>query len=161
VRKISDFMSRGVVSTPPGTPLTEALARMLDQEVGSIVVVAGPRQPLGLLTRELAMRVILAHHGAAGLNVGELELAPVQVVPPEADVREGVELILSPGRPRHVVVVGEAGIEGVFTPANAFEAVVTGALPEVPPAVPGRQPGQAQTRLTGETTGIPRRVLPA
>ncbi len=157
MRKISDFMSRGVASAPPGTPLEEAVARMRAQDVGSIIVVDGPRAPRGLLTRELAMRAILAQQGAAGLTVGELELAPVQVLPPEADVRQGVELLLAPGGTRHVVVVGEAGIEGVFTPANAFEAVTTGALPDVPPAATARQlRGDRQTRLTGATSGIPR-----
>lgn len=161
MRKISDFMTRGVASAPPGTPLEEAIAKMLEQDVGSVIVVDGPREPRGILTRELAMRAILDHRGATGLTVGQLELAPVQVVPPEADVREGVELILSPEGTRHVVVVGEVGIEGVFTPANAFEAVATGALPDVPPAASARRLGGAgQARLTGETAGIPRRQRP-
>jgi len=157
MRKISDFMTRGVASAPPGTPLEEAVAKMLEQDVGSVIVTDGPREPRGILTRELAMRAILEQKGAAGLIVGELELAPVQVVSPEADVREGVELILSPEKPRYVVVVGEAGIEGVFTLANAFEAVATGALPDVPPVATARQLRSAvQARLTGDTTGIPR-----
>lgn len=162
MRKISDFMTRGVASAPPGTPLEEAIAKMLAQDVGSVVVVDGVREPRGILTRELAMRAILAHRGAAGLTVGELELEPIQVVAPEADVREGVELILAPGGTRHVVVVGEVGIEGVFTPANAFEAVATGALPDVPPAATARQLSSSrQARLTGATAGIPRGQRPA
>ena len=160
MRKISDFMTRGVASAPPGTPLAEAVAKMLEQDVGSVVVVDGPREPRGLLTREIAMRAILERRGAAGITVGELELAPVQVVPPEADVREGVERILASTGTRHVVVVGETGIEGVFTPANAFEAAMTGALPDVPPIAAGRRLRPGSAHLTGETAGIPRRGRP-
>ncbi|MBU0494582.1 MAG: CBS domain-containing protein [Chloroflexi bacterium] len=157
MRKISDFMTRGVASAPPGTPLGEAVAKMLDQDVGSVIIVDGPRDPRGILTRDLTMRAILERPDVASLPVGELDLAPVQVVSPEADVREGVDLILQPEGSRHVVVVGEVGVEGIFTPANAFEAVATGALPDVPPLARSRAlGGAALARHSGETAAIPR-----
>lgn len=104
-----------VVTVGPEERAGEALGRMRAEGIGSLVVEAGPRRPLGLLD-ERDLLEGLARHGGKVLDLPVRELMRSDVVrcSLESDVRE-VMRVMTSRRIRHLPVVEGSVLAGVVS----------------------------------------------
>lgn len=88
---VRDVMTPTVVTVPVEDMLVEAVERMLDHRIGSVVV-AGEGGPVGIVTE---MDVLVAGR-ETGLPLDEISIAqvmssPLVTIPPHATIRAAVE----------------------------------------------------------------------
>lgn len=103
--RLHEVMSTPVLTGPDSLVLTEAIQRMYQARVSSIVAVDGRGRALGIVTERDLLR-ILSTQGASGLDVtlGEVMTRPVAAVPGDAFVYVALGKMTRMGL-RHLVVV--------------------------------------------------------
>jgi signal-transduction protein with cAMP-binding, CBS, and nucleotidyltransferase domain len=80
-----------VISIPVGAGVIEASERMVDEAVGSLVVVDAEGLGVGILTdRDLCLRVVARTRSADSVKVEDVMTQPLVSVPPEAPIAEVV-----------------------------------------------------------------------
>jgi len=107
-RTVLEAKRLGCYSVHPETPMVEAVQRLVDEDISSLVVVDADHQLTGVLTRSDVLRCYLAHDDWEQQPVSAYMTAPVVTVPPDARLRDVADLLLD----RHihrVVVVRQAG----------------------------------------------------
>ena len=111
---VGEVMTEAVVTASPDAPVREMAVVMRECNVGSVVLVQGDGEPVGLITdRDLALSVVAA--GRSGdERAGEHASSPVIKAEPDMDVEEAGPLMVRHGVRRLVVVTGRSVI-GVVT----------------------------------------------
>lgn len=80
-----------VISISAGTGVIEASERMVDEAVGSLVVVDDEGRGVGMVTdRDLCLRVVARTRAADSVKVEDVMSQPLVSVPPEASIAEVV-----------------------------------------------------------------------
>ena len=107
-----DLITRAPVLVHRTAPVAEAVRRMRDADVGSVVVVENG-EPLGIVTdRDVALDLA---RGVAGRRLVEEVMTPVPVsIPPEADVEMCLERMEENGV-RRIVIVEDSVIVGIVS----------------------------------------------
>jgi CBS domain-containing protein len=106
-------MTASVVTAEPGRSLHEIAVIMRERNVGSVVLVDGPR-PVGFITdRDLALSVVADGRDAGG-RAGDHASSPVITADPEMDVEEAAEKMIRHGV-RRLVVTDSGALAGVVT----------------------------------------------
>jgi DNA polymerase-3 subunit epsilon/CBS domain-containing protein len=107
--RLHEVMSTPVLTGPEGMLLSEAVERMYDARVSSIVAVDEQGRTLGIFTERDLLR-LLSTSGAAGLSLrlGDAMTKPVTTVPGDAFVYVALARMTRTGI-RHLVVVDPAG----------------------------------------------------
>ena len=83
-----------VVSIPATAGVVEASERMVDQAVGSLVVVDDEGKGVGMITdRDLCLRVVARTRSAEDVRVTDVMTHPLVSVPPETSMAEVVRLM--------------------------------------------------------------------
>lgn len=111
---VSHVMSSKLVSIEPDATVTEAVARMVDAEVGSVVVTDAGRLA-GIFTERDVLRLVADGVDFAATAVGAVMTHAVVAVAPDDDPVD-VARLMAARRIRHVpVVVGEhvLGVVGI------------------------------------------------
>jgi CBS domain-containing protein len=110
---VREVMTESVITAGPGHSLHEIAVLMRERNVGSVVLVEGPR-PIGFITdRDLALSVVADGRDSAARS-GDHASSPVITAEPDMDVEEAAEKMIRHGVRRLVVV--EAGqLAGVVT----------------------------------------------
>ncbi|MBR9972157.1 DUF294 nucleotidyltransferase-like domain-containing protein [Magnetospirillum sulfuroxidans] len=103
--RLHEVMSTPVLTGPEDLSLTDAIHRMYESRVSSIIGVDALGRALGILTERDLLR-ILSNDGAAGLNatLGQIMTRPVAAVPSDAFVYVALGKMTRLGL-RHLVVV--------------------------------------------------------
>ncbi len=91
----------------PETPLSVALARMVESRL-EFVIVADQGRALGILTERDVPRLLSEHANPAALPVGEVMSSPLLSIPVGTSIGQAVERMTT-ARVRHMAVLGEAG----------------------------------------------------
>jgi CBS domain-containing protein len=111
--RIADVMSLRVVSVRPDETVQLSIARMLEENVGSVAVVDGNRL-VGIFTERDVLR--LAGDGGSALGevkVGDVMTTAVVTVSPDDDVVAAAHL-MGEKRIRHLPVVQDGNVLGVL-----------------------------------------------
>jgi CBS domain-containing protein len=110
---VAQVMSTDLQTVAPGTPLPAAARRMLDRDIGSVLVVEDDRLA-GIVTTTDFVRVV-ADGPRAGADVDAAMTTDVVTADPQDTVREAADVMLEQGV-HHLPVVGDdAGLVGVVT----------------------------------------------
>ncbi len=121
--RVGEFMSSPVLTTPPGGLLEEAVSRMAEENVGSLVISLDGR-PTGVITERDVMAFALASGWPPGrVKVREAARGCYGVIGPDGDLAEVARLLIaSRGR---VVVFDSGELLGIVSVSDAVRAFST------------------------------------
>ena len=123
VRHLLDSKPVGVVSLPPEAPVLDAIRRMADRGIGSVLVMRG-NSLLGIVSeRDYARKVALQGRSSANTPVSAIMSSPVKTVGPDATVNECMQL-MTEGRFRHLAVVEGDRVIGVVSIGDLVKALL-------------------------------------
>jgi len=116
---LAQLVRAELVTCPPETPLREALARMQQGGIGSMVVVDTAGRPCGILTRhDILDRVALAQVPLA-TPIGQVMVQPVHTLD-ETDTAQDAALLMSRHGMRHVPVTRGGVAVGIVSERDLF-----------------------------------------
>lgn len=114
--KLSDIASSEVLTVPAGTPLGDAVARLAERYISSLVVVDGAR-PVGILTEWDLLR-LLREQVPDTVPVYQVMSAPLVTTRPDIDFA-AAQLLMSSHAIRHLVLVdGEGRLAGLASESD-------------------------------------------
>jgi len=113
----------GVLHTvAPDSPLSQALAVMVERDIGSLVVMEHGRL-VGMVTFREVLKAVHAHQGAAGgLHVKTVMTAP-EVIGPDVEV-DDLRRVMLDKHARYVPVVDGESVVGVLSFHDVAKAVL-------------------------------------
>jgi CBS domain-containing protein len=110
---IGELMKREVVTVGPDALVREALAAMIDHDIGSVVVADGGR-PVGVFTERDVTRHVLTDVALLEERVGDLMSSPPVTVSPADEVVFVFDLMNGKGI-RRLPVVEDGRLVGIVT----------------------------------------------
>ncbi len=117
-------MSAPVITGSPDEPVVEAVKRMHDRRVGSIVVTNG-HGPLGILTERDVLAAAVQSGGVDGRCVGDAMTAPADVVDADHDAASVLKMMGERGY-RHMPVIRGGELVGVVSLRDLARAASIG-----------------------------------
>lgn len=116
---LATLMQRAPVGVEPSTPLGEALQRMHERRIGSLLVFDGRGAALGIFTRhDVLERVALAQRPLA-TPIAEVMSTPVQTLL-TSDTAQDAVLLMSRHGIRHVPVTEAGRVVGIVSERDLF-----------------------------------------
>lgn len=101
----------------------EALARMANKEIGSLVVLKRDK-PVGLITeRDYARNIVLKNRTSKQTKLREIISHHVPVVHPEQSIGDGMA-IMTEKRVRHLPVMREEALVGIISIGDLVKAII-------------------------------------
>lgn len=115
IRSILDEKGRDVVTINPTATLGEAARLLGEKRIGAVVVTAGDRKILGILSERDIVRVI-GEKGADGLSqpVGDAMTAKVSTCRETHTINDVME-VMTRGRFRHLPVERDGHLDGIIS----------------------------------------------
>jgi len=111
---VKEVMSYPVISVLPTDPISEAVSKMINHEIGAVVVSSGGR-PEGIITeRDIIRRIIYEGKDPSKTRCGEIMSKPLITVDPEASITKAIQIMKEKGI-RRVVVTKENKVVGIVT----------------------------------------------
>ena len=120
--RIADVMSIRVVSVTPADSAQLAIARMLEENVGSVAVCEG-HQLVGIFTERDVLRLAGEGGELTELKVGDVMTRSPVTVSPDDDALEAAKL-MSERRIRHLPVVQDGMVLGVLGIRDVMRSLV-------------------------------------
>ena len=108
---VADVMSLRVVKVAPDDPVRIAVARMLEENIGSVAVCEGERL-VGILTERDVLRLAGEGPEFAEVKVGDVMTRRLLTISPDDDVLAAAQL-MSERRVRHLPVVQGENLLGI------------------------------------------------
>jgi CBS domain-containing protein len=122
VARIGDVMSLKVVAVRPEEHVKVAIARMLEENVGSVAVTDGGRL-VGIFTERDVLRLAGEGSQFADVKVGDVMTRRIVTVSADDDVRSAAEL-MSARRIRHLPVVEGENVLGIVGIRDVMRSLV-------------------------------------
>ncbi|MFT5063415.1 MAG: isocitrate dehydrogenase [Gammaproteobacteria bacterium] len=126
-----DVMTRNIISLPADTVVDDAMHKMREHKISSLLVEPGEDGEWGIMTRgDILSRIIGDNKSTAVVTVGDICTKPVVSVTADTQLHDTAELMNSKAISRVLVKQGNDVI-GIASEADIFEAVEQyGWLPE-------------------------------
>jgi CBS domain-containing protein len=117
--KVREIMTTDVRSCGPEASLAEAAMIMWENDCGTVPVVNGAGQAVGIVTdRDICMAVATKNRLASDISVGEVSQGHVRTCRPEADVSAALD-VMRKEQLRRLPVVDEGGrLVGILSLAD-------------------------------------------
>lgn len=123
VRHVLDNKGHEVQWISADASVFEAIQRMAENEIGSLLV-RDAGKPVGLITeRDYARKVILKGKSSKTTPVGDIMDDRVLVVHPEQDIEECMAL-MTERRVRHLPVIDDGQIVGIISIGDLVKAII-------------------------------------
>lgn len=126
MKKVSDILARkgaSVISVQPSTTVIDALKLMADRNIGSVMVMEGPKYH-GLLTeRDYARKVILKGKSSADTQVGEIASLDLPQINPGTSIESCMQL-MSDNNLRYLPVFDGEKVIGIISINDVIKAVI-------------------------------------
>ena len=117
---VRDVMTRTVVTAPPDTTAAQAGKQMVENRVGSIIVVREGR-PLGIVTEsDMVAKVIFKNVKPSSIKLGQLMSKPLITTKSSDDVSEAV-LKMTRKKIRRLPVIDGGELVGIVTDADIIQ----------------------------------------
>ncbi len=112
--RVEDVMTTDVVTVSPDERVDRVVSLMLENNIGSVVVVGSKKNVLGILTeRDLIKKVLAKGRSPREVTVKEIMSRPVVTVSPEDTVETAARLMQSRGI-GHLPVVKNGRVVGIL-----------------------------------------------
>jgi CBS domain-containing protein len=123
IRQLLDQKGRNVWSVQPGTTVYDAVAKMAEKNVGSLVVMDGEKL-VGLITeRHYARNVVLKGKTSPKTPVGDIMERNVVVAWPEQSVEECMA-VMTDKRVRHLPVLEKEKLIGIVSIGDLVKSII-------------------------------------
>jgi CBS domain-containing protein len=120
--RISQIVSRNVVTVAPETSLQEALTLMASSRI-SCLVVAEKKKPIGIFTERDLVKAIARHTELGSRPIRELMSSPVVTIHGKLTLFEAYSIMLSNNIRHHVVVDSSDRIMGVMSQSDLINVL--------------------------------------
>lgn len=123
--RVSELCVRNVVIAKPRDPVSDAARRMVEAEVGTLVVVDDERRPLGIVTdRDVMARCVARGLDPAQLRVSRIMSAPAAWVREDAGLSQALDEMARLRVRRLPVVDARDRLVGVLSLDDALRAAL-------------------------------------
>jgi CBS domain-containing protein len=130
VKHLLESKGNTICSITPDVPVLEAIKRMAEQRVGSLLVMRGP-ELLGIISeRDYARKVILQGRSSAQTSVADIMSVNPMTVGPDTDVFDCMRLCTD-SRVRYLPVVQDQQVIGVISIGDLVKAVIDSQAEEI------------------------------
>ncbi|HEX6946482.1 MAG TPA: CBS domain-containing protein [Acidimicrobiia bacterium] len=127
--QVNELISAEVASCTPDTTLTEAAKLMVAHETGSLAVVDGDGDLIGIVTERDVLELIADEGDPEITSVSEVMTPDPDYLEPDVDVRYAADWMLAAGY-RHLLVRNESGkLLGVLSIKDVLWGVTQGREP--------------------------------
>src|SRR5579859_7782814 len=124
IESVLKLKGRQVLSVAPTATVYEAIEKMSEKSVGSMLIMS-EGQLVGIISeRDYARKVILKDRSSKQTQVREIMTTPVITVTP-ADTVEGCMRTMTENRIRHLPVVDRDRVVGVVSIADMVNWIIT------------------------------------
>lgn len=158
--RLAEVVDRAVVSAPADMSLAAAAARMLEEKVGSVLLLDADGRPAAIFT-EHDLLAAIARHGTAvlGEKLGKHSSRPVESLPSDAFVHSAIGRMDRLGI-RHIAVVEPDGGRAVgVVSARGLLKQRAGAVPAIGDAVSAAKSATDLGTVHAELPALGRRLL--
>lgn len=122
IRDILNGKTEGAVTVPPDSPLDDAIATMVQHNVGCVVVVDDLHRPIGILSERDVLRLYNRYRMDAGkLRVDEVMTRDPTIGVPDSEEREVLSIMTSQ-RFRHLPIVHNGRLIGLVSLGDLVKA---------------------------------------
>jgi len=120
---VADLMSSPVLTTAPDATVRDAMRRMLEHGVSSLLVETEPPHQHGIITkRDIITKVVAKGKDRGLVRVRDVMSAPLRTVPPEATIQE-CSVRIAHENLRRLPVMKDGAIVGIISDTDIFAAV--------------------------------------
>jgi len=123
IRQILEEKGSEILSVAPGDMVIDAVRRMAEHGVGSMLVMHDGEMKGMFSERDYARKVILAGRASRETRVEEVMSTPVVTIDPRATAEEGLAL-MTRKRIRHLPVVEKGALIGLVSIGDLVNAVI-------------------------------------
>jgi CBS domain-containing protein len=124
VRQLLDEKGHTVFTVGPGETVFDAIRKMADQNIGSLVVCEGGKL-IGIITeRHYARNVFLEGRALPSTRVGDVMETPVLFARPDLTVEECMA-VMSDKRVRHLPVVDQGKLIGIISIGDLVKSIIS------------------------------------
>ena len=110
---VRDIMTVDVKTAPPDATVSDILRIMMENNIGSVVIVGPRREVLGIITeRDLIRKVLLKGLNPRETRAEEIMSKPVITIEPDASIQEAANLMKEKGI-GHLPVVENGRVVGI------------------------------------------------
>jgi CBS domain-containing protein len=121
IQHILNTKGTRVVTIPEYQPVRAALVLLVEHKIGSLVVVDGKDQPIGLLSERNIIQSAVTNEGVFSETVGSLMTREMIMGAPDADL-EAVAHTMTEKRTRHVLVMEAGQLVGIISIGDVVKA---------------------------------------
>jgi predicted transcriptional regulator len=126
--KVSELMTRSVVTLSPDETLEQAAATLASLNVSGAPVCDGEQRLVGVFSKSDVVSRLIDGRVDPSAKVGEhMSTAPV-TLRPEDDVRKATDLMAERSIHRLVIVDAEGHVVGILSPLDILKAIHAGKL---------------------------------
>ncbi len=125
IKKIRDVMSTDIETISNEAYVIEAIKRMFDKKIGSVVVAEGDRVNGILSERDLVNKLYIRGDNPVNVKVTEIMTPDPVSVTPDQTVLEATSLMQEGGF-RRLPVIDEGSLVGFITQADLLKGLVSG-----------------------------------
>lgn len=120
---IGDVMTRSLITVADDDLIEDAMHKMREKDVSSLVVEPNNEGQWGILTRrDIVTKIVRANKSTEGVQVGDIASRPLVTVPPETTLGEASSILSDKGFSRLLIEQGGAMI-GIATENDIFKSV--------------------------------------
>jgi len=116
------IMTKNPITVDFDAPVRNALQTMIDRDIGSLIVLKHGN-PVGIITERdvtrISLRLITGQNIYEDI-VGRLMSSPIITVPPDAPIRQAVELMVT-RKMRRLPIVDQGRLVGIVTERDLFK----------------------------------------
>ena len=123
---VRDHMSRNLLSVEPGDSITQAAERMVERNVGTVLVLDGGRLAGIMTERDLMRAVARGLHGDA--RVAEYMTSDPETIAPD-DTTQHAAVLMIHGGFRHLPVVERDSIVGILSIRDLMRVALEDSAP--------------------------------
>ena len=124
MKTAQEIMTKDVATIHPHAPVAEAIQRMRERQVGSLLVEqVSPSDTWGIVTQtDVVQKVVAFEMDPAQVKVAEVMSKPITIVRPYTPLRECARL-MGRERIRRVFVFERQKVVGVVSASDIFETL--------------------------------------
>jgi CBS domain-containing protein len=124
VKQLLDQKGRDVFSIPPDATVYDAIKKMADLDVGSLVVIDNEK-PIGIITeRHYARNVVLKGRASPATPVEAIMETEVTYAKPEQSVEECMA-VMTDKKDRHLPVIQDGSLIGIISIGDLVQAIIS------------------------------------
>ncbi len=121
--EIKNWMSKPVISVRPDDLLDLATKKMVDYNIGDVVVVDKQKKPVGILTeRDILKRVVIRRQNIDALKVRDVMTNKLVTVPVTSTFLE-ISRLMKKGKLRRIPITQHGKLVGIITARDLIKVM--------------------------------------